>query len=153
MFHLIDENTDDLMTHVKTNGPIINTRDVFARFTTDVISSTCFGINANSLKIPEAEFRKVSFRLFDMVKFAVAVPQLLYFLMPTIVKVLRIRFLDGYCLDFLRRVFYSTLTERRGTKSFRNDLIDILIQIKNNETPDDPIKLGRIHLVVLVSGT
>lgn len=36
---------------------VINSKDVFARFTTDIIASVAFGLESNSLKNPESIFR------------------------------------------------------------------------------------------------
>lgn len=35
-------------------------RDIFARYTTDIIASCAFGVQVNSLRNPECEFRKNS---------------------------------------------------------------------------------------------
>jgi hypothetical protein len=45
-----------LHCHGMLSGSTVEVKETMARFTTDVIASCAFGINANSLKDPDSEF-------------------------------------------------------------------------------------------------
>lgn len=49
----------------KTNRATVEVTDIFARYTTDVIAKTAFGLNANSLRDTDDEFRKFGRDMFD----------------------------------------------------------------------------------------
>lgn len=48
------------------NGDTIEVKEVLTCFTTDVISSTVFGLEANSLENPDSEFRKNGRLIFNL---------------------------------------------------------------------------------------
>lgn len=57
---------------------IVDIRDVLARFTTDIIGSVAFGIETNSLKNPNSEFRRYGSRSFRPRDITVFVSMLLF---------------------------------------------------------------------------
>lgn len=72
MFHLINDIGNELNSYMKsiildkkTDSTTIELKELCALFTTDVIASCAFGVQANSLKNPEAEFRKNGRKVFD----------------------------------------------------------------------------------------
>lgn len=117
------------------NGKTLEVRDITARFTTDIIGSTAYGLDVNSLKDPKAEFRKYGKMMFDYNTFR-GFEFLSIFFLPTIVRLARIKMFGKEPTDFLRRVFWETLNQRIKSGIKRNDLIDILIELKNNNNQD-----------------
>lgn len=113
------------------NGKTIEVRDLTARFTTDVIGSTAYGLDVNSFKDPDAEFRKYGRMIFqyDAIR---GFEMLAIFFLPHIVRLAKIKMFGKEPTDFLRKVFWETLRQRMESGVKRNDLIDILIELKNN---------------------
>ena len=135
------EMVEYLVEQSKSN-PVIDSREVAAKYTTDVISSTSFGINANSFKYEDSEFRAVSRRVFNWAIWERAISTSFHFVAPSLVKLFKMRFVDKASSDFLREVFWRMMNERQEKKFVRNDLLDILIELKKQENIDDPYKLG-----------
>jgi cytochrome P450 family 6 len=81
------------------------------RYNTDVIASCAFGINGNSLKDPQAEFRNVLRKIFD---FSVrkGLAGLTAFTAPAIQKLLNIKFLDDDTNNYLRKTVWTTVEYR-----------------------------------------
>jgi hypothetical protein len=81
------------------------------RYTTDVIASCAFGINANSLKDPNAEFRMYTRNIFD---FSVrkGLAGLTTFTAPEIKNRLNIKFLDDDTARYVRKTVWSTVEYR-----------------------------------------
>jgi len=56
----------DLLKEPASRGEVVEMKDIAARFTTDIISSCAFGIQTNSLKNPDAMFRKMGKKIFEI---------------------------------------------------------------------------------------
>jgi len=125
----LDEHLDSLK--LEGNGKTIEVRDLTARFTTDIIGSTAYGLDVNSFKDPDAEFRKYGRMIFqyDSIR---GFEMLAIFFLPHIVRLAKIKIFGKEPTDFLRKVFWETLRQRMESGVKRNDLIDILIELKNN---------------------
>jgi len=81
------------------------------RYTTDVIASCAFGINGNSLKDPNAEFRMYLRKIFGS-SFRKGLAGLTAFTAPTIKNLLKIKFLDDDTTRYLRKTVWSTVEYR-----------------------------------------
>lgn len=70
MFRLILGVADELLIHIdnrlEKNEPVIEMKELAAKYTTDVISTCAFGIQSNSLNDPKALFRKFGKMIFEM---------------------------------------------------------------------------------------
>ena len=86
-------------------------KETMARFTTDVIASCAFGINSNSLKDPDAEFRKHLKRIFEFtVRRGLAA--LTSFFAPYLNTVFKLKIWDDVTTDYLRKTVWSTVEYR-----------------------------------------
>lgn len=68
MFPTMVKCGEELQEFLKSSAEkeeTVEVKDILARFTTDNISSCAFGIQTNSLKNPDAEFRKYGKRIFQ----------------------------------------------------------------------------------------
>lgn len=99
-------------------------------FTTDVISSIAFGLESNSFKNPDNEFRRSGQTMFDFT-IGRAIDFSAVFFLPKIVPYIRAKMIPKQVEDFFRKVFTFAVEERRRTGTFRNDLIDILIAFQD----------------------
>jgi cytochrome P450 family 6 len=92
-------------------GSIVEVKEAMGRFTTDVIASCAFGIDSNSLKNPDAEFRRYLRNVFGP-----SVRQefvaLMAFFAPHFQNVIRLQFLDDKTSDFIRRTVWRTVEYR-----------------------------------------
>lgn len=90
MFHFmkdIGNEMNDTMLSFKVNEEKsfdTEIKDIFARYSTDVIASCAFGVDANSLTNPDSDFRKNGRRIFDF-KWYRAVEFFSVFFLPEVV--------------------------------------------------------------------
>nr|XP_012224518.1 PREDICTED: cytochrome P450 6k1-like [Linepithema humile] len=136
MFDLIlqcGENLDAYLdkSEFEDNGSIVDVKELTAKFTTDVVGSTAFGLEVNSFKYPDAEFSKCRRMIFDYSTVR-AFELLMVFFIPSIVSLFSIRIFGKEPTIFLRKVFWETFTQRINSGVKRNDLIDILVKLKEN---------------------
>ncbi|KYM81489.1 Cytochrome P450 6k1 [Atta colombica] len=133
----LDEYLDAL--ELEGNGKTIEVRELTAKFATDIIGSTAYGLDVNSFKDPNAEFRKYGKMIFYYNTYR-SFEMLAIFFLPTIVRLTRIKMFGKEPTDFMRKVFWETLTQRMKSGLKRNDLIDILLELKNNNNNDQNLK-------------
>ncbi|XP_061400023.1 cytochrome P450 6g1 [Musca vetustissima] len=131
MYPLMLEVASQLENFLSLKGENFTTevKEICATFTTDLISTIAFGINANSIKNPDGEFRSQcrKFFLFTLpraIDFSVA------FFLPKFVSLLRVKIFTKDFSKFLRSTITHVMTERERTGIPRNDLIDILVALK-----------------------
>jgi cytochrome P450 family 6 len=82
-----------------------------ARFTTDVIASCAFGINANSLKDPASEFGRYVRTVF---KFSIpkGLAMLLAWFAPSLNTIFGLRFVEDETNNYVRKIVWNTVEYR-----------------------------------------
>lgn len=148
MFPLITqvgEEFNEFMNTALKNRNIDNMRDLCAKYTTDVITSCAFGIQANSFKNPDAEFRTVGKRIFAA-EYKRAIEISAFFFFPEVVSILGFKLFEKYGTKFLRQSFNEVLGERIKSGTSRHDLLDMLIDLKNNEAASGSLSIYKILL-------
>lgn len=116
-------------------GKEIEIKDLAAKFTTDIIGTTAYGLNVNSLNNPDAEFRKYGQMIFNF-NILRGFEFLAMFFFPSIVRFAGFK-MFGEANIFLRKVFWDVITQRMESGAKRNDLIDLLIELKETHKDQD----------------
>lgn len=104
-------------------------KPIFSFYTLDVIATTTFGVEANSLNNPDSEFYKYGKAVFDF-NFFRAIEFNAIFFLPSVVSLLKTKLFGKKAEKFLRELTGYTMSERIRTGTTRNDLIDILVDLK-----------------------
>lgn len=133
LFDLMLQVADDL-DHFLENlnletGKVIEMKDLSANVTTDMISSTSFGLRVNSVNNPKAPFRVEGRKIFKPSLFR-GIEFLIIFFMPHFTGVTGAKFFGKDASTFFRSVFWDVINERIKSGEKRNDLIDLLIELK-----------------------
>lgn len=148
MVNLINEVAEEMNSYLekRLSCGSIETKEVCAKYSTDVIATCAFGIRANCFQNENAEFRAIGRKMFDF-RYVTFLRQTLWLVYPKIVQLLKLPFVDKRVTTFVREVFWKTLEERENGNYKRNDMIDILIHIKNTWTEEN-IKFGKLYIVL-----
>ena len=85
----IGKTLAEVLKEPATSGEVVEVKDYVARFTTDVISSCAFGIEASSLRNPNSILRKMGKKIFEP-KWETLIRNMLAFLIPDVAKLLRV---------------------------------------------------------------
>lgn len=121
----MEQYLDELTTH----STEVEVKDLLARFTTDVIGTCAFGIDCNSFKDPNADFRKMGKRAVEDQKYPVA----LFFIFCSNISFfnkLGIKTTQDDVHDFFMTIVRETVEYRKTNSTKRNDFMDILMNIK-----------------------
>ncbi|XP_075165469.1 putative cytochrome P450 6a14 [Haematobia irritans] len=113
----------------ETPDQILEIKELCARFTTDVIGTCAFGIECNSLKDPNAEFRRRGRDLFLRPRHNGAV-QLFMFTNASLAKKLKMKLVQEDLHEFFVSVVRQTVNYRLENNVKCNDFMDLLIEMK-----------------------
>ncbi|KYB28576.1 putative cytochrome P450 6a23-like Protein [Tribolium castaneum] len=138
MFPLMKECGTDLLNYFKKrSGGVIEARNVTKKYAVDIISSCAFGINSYCLKDDNSEIMQIATQLVDFKSFIRSISIFCFFFMPKLVDIFRLTFADKKASEYLMNVFKTTINERRKKTIVRNDLIDMLHNLKENSSSSD----------------
>lgn len=135
MFPLVSTCAENLTKYIdqySSKGKPLEVKDVAARYSTDVISTCAFGIESNCLMDPNAEFRVFGKQIFDFSVYR-SFEFMATFMIPFVVKVLDLKFFSSETTKFLKRVFWDAIREREEKNIQREDIMQLLIQLKNED--------------------
>lgn len=126
------DNLQEILNKASLNGDSIDTKEVLTRLTTDVIGSCAFGLDCNSLKDPEAEFRQNGKKIFAptaLFRFKVL---LIHSIPHSFLKAIGLKLLDSEVEKFFMKVVKDTVAYRENNNIQRKDFMQLLIQLKNH---------------------
>ncbi|XP_068981018.1 uncharacterized protein [Bombus flavifrons] len=144
MFPLIVECAGNLEKYldklVEKGVPVVECRDLTAKFTTDVIGSCAFGISTNALEDENSEFRKMGKQIFAP-NLKQTIRESCRRLVPSLFKIvgyfLRTTEINNFFINLVR----DTMEYRKTNNITRPDFIYQLMQLK-----DHPEKMENVEL-------
>lgn len=144
MFGLMQETGDVLSEKLNeiSKRKYFDAKDLSSRFSIDILSTCVYGIKGDSLMNDNDPFYSLGKQLFDFTFFK-ALRAFSYFFLPIFVRLFRITFFQNGARVFMRNAFWEVIKDRERTKIKRNDLIDVLLELKEKENLTDEIKFGK----------
>lgn len=135
LFELMVETADLMKEYLEkqfvdtwATKPIV-LRDILSKYTTDIVANLAFGVRANSFQT--SEFYKRSIDGFQITTKR-AIQFFLMFFFPDVTKYVGNTLL-GTEKAYFWKVFWDSMTSREATKMKRGDVIDFLIELKNQK--------------------
>lgn len=131
----VGQQFEDYMRTNIAKSSEIEMKDVLSRFTTDVIGNCAFGLECNSMKDPDAEFRRMGQMIFDKPRNGA----LKVFFMQnfrTLAKMLHMKAFRDEVNDFFMNAVVENIKYREENNIQRNDFMDLLIKLKNTGSVD-----------------
>lgn len=129
------DSLEEFIVKESSNGKPVEVREMFARYATNVFASIGFGIDIDCLNEPDNDFRTYGRKLFDS-SLKNGLRNTAFFLTPGLGKIFRSRFVDKDVGDFMIETVKQTSEYREKNNVIRKDLMQLLIQLRNN---------GKIH--------
>ncbi|XP_065338079.1 cytochrome P450 6B1-like [Cloeon dipterum] len=133
MTPMMQEVATTLQEHLSavTKGSrLIEAKEVFARYSTDVISSCVFGIECNSINNPKNKMRTMGEKIAH-VDFWRAIKIFTVINLPEIADRLKFVIMDSTVTAFFRNLVKNLIEARRKTGESRKDFIQLLIDLKD----------------------
>ncbi|GJQ77926.1 Cyp6a9 [Trypoxylus dichotomus] len=117
----------------------IDIKEILGCYSTDVIGSCAFGLECNSFKVPDAEFRKNGRNLFKPT-FKRKLRVFLVATFPTLCKFLGVVFIPKEVSDFFLNAVKEVIEYREKNNVHRNDFMQILMDLRNKNNEEMTIK-------------
>lgn len=138
MYYLIDKISTQMVDYVEKrldseNKVELEVKELTSLYSTDVVASCAFGVEANSLENPDGEFRTAGKIVFGT-EFWRAFEFSAFFMLPQIMKVFRFKAFSHKVSHFIETSISHVMSERERTGDKRNDLIDTFIEMKKTES-------------------
>lgn len=117
--------------HLETiAGNEVEIKELLAQFTTDVIGNVAFGLECNSMKDRDNEFRTYGRRFFDFTPLDF-LRRMFLITFPKLSLRLNLNMIDPEISRFFMQTIRKTIEFRERNNVQRNDFLQLLIEIKN----------------------
>lgn len=136
MFSTLVDCGSTLQTYLEklsNKGELLDVREIAASHGTNVIASVAFGIDVDTIKNPNNDFRICGRKIFES-SFRNAIRISLNFIAPKMMSVFRIKSVDESVEKFIKSVVKQNLEYREQNNVTRKDFFQLLIQLRNNGT-------------------
>lgn len=133
------ELVDRTGTMIETISPSIDVRELSAKFATDVIGTCAFGLDCQSLRDPNSEFRAMSKQVLHPRRIDV-LKSVLRTINPKLVSALKLKDRPDYITDFYIKILKDAIRHRRENSVERKDFLQMLLDIKESSVNTLPEK-------------
>jgi cytochrome P450 family 9 len=108
-------------------------KELFSRFTIDVVATSAFGIEVNSFEDKENLFFTLGKEMLNFKSATSAFKLMGFFLAPWLLRLLDISLLDPKVSEYFTEVIRKNFYSREQNKIVRNDVIHLLMQLKKGQ--------------------
>lgn len=142
MYDMVQNTAYEMVEHLKrktSDGQELHAemKDLFAKYTNDVIASAAFGIVVNSLEDANNEFLVTGMKMLNFRKSKIMGKMLLYRFAPNVYRYFGCQFLDRSASTFFKTMVLDTMKVRKERNIYRPDMIDILMRLKKGKPVED----------------
>lgn len=143
MFTLMTECARDFATFLSTSSAVnsdMDMKDIFARYTNDVIATCAFGIKVDSMKNPTNKFyaygkEATSFIGLRSAKF------LFLRTFPELSRILGLRLINDYVASFFKDIVKTTIETRDAENITRPDMIQLMMDVRGKRGADSELDI------------
>ncbi|KAG5895439.1 hypothetical protein JTB14_037598 [Gonioctena quinquepunctata] len=133
MFVLISDCAENFVQHfLKQDQDCMEMemKDTFSRFTNDVIATTAFGVEVDSMAQPNNEFYVMGKEATDFSGLIRTLKTFGYLIFPKIFKILKISFGSNAVNSFFYKLVNDNITTREEKNIIRFDMIHLMMEAK-----------------------
>lgn len=136
MFELVSECADEVVKHflkkVENGEKIdIEMKDIFSRYTNDVIATCAFGIKVDSFSNPNNEFFINGRKMMDFTGLMRTFKLLIIFVVPKLSQLLNMKFFEKSITDIFKSIILDTMAMRQNNNIYRPDMVNMLMQARD----------------------
>lgn len=144
MFILMSDCAEEFTKHFQSElkpdeRKIIELKDIFGRFSNDVIATCAFGIKCNSMVDKDNEFYEMGKEVADL-KGTRHLKHFGYKMFPALMRLFKIKLFNDELSNFFRNVVSTSIKSREEKDIIRPDMIHLLMQAKKGKLLHDDNK-------------
>ncbi|KAK5641880.1 hypothetical protein RI129_010427 [Pyrocoelia pectoralis] len=136
MFGIMAECAENFVNHFKNDNLETATfefKDIFTRFTNDVIASVSFGVNCDSIKDRDNEFYLMGKLATNLSGFWRSISIFIMMTSPKLAKFLGLRIFSEKVSAFFRNVVIGNMEAREKSGIVRPDMINLLMEARKGK--------------------
>lgn len=149
MFLLMRDTAEEFVNHLSKkmqNNEVmtIDSKDIFSKYTVDVVANCAFGIKCNSIEDENNEF-------FQKAKNALTLRGIqtfklfLFMLIPGILEFFNVRVIKKELQDYFMQIIEDNMAYREKNAIVRMDMIHLLMEARKGELKHEEIKDKKIE--------
>lgn len=123
-------------TALKSGCTEFEMRDLTAKFTTDVIGTCAFGLECNSLRDTQSEFRRMGCAVLNS-SASLALSKIVRVFFPKVFRALKLRTFPAEVQQFFMGIVKQTIDHRNTNQVRRNDFIQLLLELKKQSQKNE----------------
>ncbi|KAF2879305.1 hypothetical protein ILUMI_26860 [Ignelater luminosus] len=151
MLFLMNDVADEMIEHIEdelNKGPI-DIKDICLKYSMDVIATTAFGSNGHCFKDEDSAFLAIARQTFH-VSWGRFIAQTCLLLAPRAISLFNLKYFDDKVTNFIREMSWDALRKRMNSTTKRNDMIDVMKQILQENPPKDNTESERDRIIAQV---
>ena len=142
MFDLLTECAKNSMKTLKeqiheSSSDALEMKELFTKFTVDIIATCAFGLEVNSFENPDNEFVKIRKVIDDFNKPQAAFKMLGFGMFPKLMEFFKLRLMDESTCEVFQATITDTIKIREERKIVRHDMINLLMQANKGQLSHD----------------
>nr|AGF69216.1 cytochrome P450 CYP9Z18 [Dendroctonus valens] len=140
MFDVINETAENFSKHFarKNDKSIeIELKDVFTKYANDIIATSAFGIQVNSLADPKNTFYNMGETITDFSGFLNKLRFITLATLPTLAKYLRLTLFPRNPVRYFRDIIHDTIKVRIQKSIVRKDMLNLLLDTRKGITNEE----------------
>ncbi|GBP46137.1 Cytochrome P450 6k1 [Eumeta japonica] len=146
---LLEEKTADLLDRIRRdyldgkNSDKLSLKDLYADYTTDIISTAAFGLEGHATRTGDSPMRAIT-KEFSTYRLSRTAAWISIFFAPYLVNPFGFTFFPKKATDFFRDVFTRIVAQRGGWEAGakdteKRDLVDVLLRLRQGDTDSQEI--------------
>ncbi|XP_074040218.1 cytochrome P450 9e2 isoform X2 [Leptinotarsa decemlineata] len=135
MFFLMRDAAENFANHFLKQDEdvvVIEMKDTFTHFCNDVIATTAFGVEVDSLANPDTEFYRMGKKATDLSRPGKQLRFIINMVAPWISKVLGVKFFENDVRAFFENLIIGAMKEREEKGIVRPDMIHLLMEARKH---------------------
>ncbi|GLV31944.1 Cytochrome P450 6a19 [Carabus blaptoides fortunei] len=153
MMYLMVNVTKNMVRYLETNPEAtgrhgLETKELATKYTTDVVASCAFGLEANCFTSARSEFREMG-KKFLSPSFWNSIKMTVIWVLPPISKLLRIKLMPTDVQQWFLSIIKETINYRTKNNIVRNDYLDMLLSLKTSTEGSTKFGLAQTKIAII----